>query len=1058
MKSFTFRHVGIVLSLWLLSSPVLAKPGLVRRQEPSLSTTGPTSTIPPAALLSTTLSTTTSPPSSSLQSTSTSAAASTTTSLDIASLSSPVPEGELPLEPVITPGWAVAGIILLLTGVVHALVGIKTKWLHAFFSTAFLTGLSTTVLIVYVMTLPVSNAIQGAYVVAVVCTGAVLGGMAVVFKEVTECLGCLLGGFCLSMWLLALQPGGLITGTGGKVGLIAAFTLAAFGLYFIKWTRTYGLIACISFSGATAAVLGIDCFSRAGLKEFWAYIWHLNDNLFPLGVNTYPMTRGIRVELAATILIWVAGIVSQLRVWRIIKERRAKRDAELAEDARNLQIEEEAVGRQVEEATARERRRWERVYGDGSAVRLADSSDSGVGDMESEKRARHNSGPSVSVTSRPQSSTGIDVDDGPPAVRAATPLSLEKALAVAESIPKNEKDGAVTVGVSEEALESGEYEEHPKATGDVSGPVPRAESLRFAIPPVVPLPFRIPESPVDSDRSSLATIADEEDIDPRTEKRSSRVEVLARRLSNGSAKILRSLSQRSKTKAEVVAEPTREESDSVAAHLDDLSSVGDGPVTERWSYIDASPGIGKAQEDAPSPGVNAGKTGGSLESPNEVKPEDVMLPASPVVGEPSAFSKTATQKQGTSSGSTSATSRRKSAASVDSAAASLTMGNLPPALSRVALSYRTNEWAKHLSAAEAPELELPQFEEPVPDEAPAPVDVNDLQQTAENASLPPALTRSGSAVGLSRSSSKGSETTVSSAEPLVRSRRTMSGTLKGRSLELLSQVIAEEPSSETIPRPKPPHELPSSTSTPNLYPSATYSPPQTLIGMRETLMRNKTSYSYLVSSPAVDTLTPIPSRPSSDAGSLYNYTPPPQNIDLDDVPLSQRRALLRQSSFNLNKSNSLIPPPPPSAETTPFDSHQPPRKSHIPPETVRQVQLQNFRSSVAADLRQTNTRNESPFMLAAAGGSPSLANLRSSFRSSPSPYGGGGRGEDIDRTIERQRSLLLGRKEAEAQRREMERAEAVRTQREFEERMRSGVLMGAHRDALRRMQGGVRDL
>lgn len=38
-------------------------------------------------------------------------------------------------------------------------------------------------------------------------------------------------------------------------------------------TRPYALIFSLSFSGATAIVLGIDCFSRAGLKEFWVYIW-----------------------------------------------------------------------------------------------------------------------------------------------------------------------------------------------------------------------------------------------------------------------------------------------------------------------------------------------------------------------------------------------------------------------------------------------------------------------------------------------------------------------------------------------------------------------------------------------------------------------------------------------------------------------------------------------------------------------------------------------------------------------------------------------------------------
>jgi hypothetical protein len=57
-----------------------------------------------------------------------------------------------------------------------------------------------TVLIVYVMNPPVIDAIQGAYVTAAIITGCVIGGLAVIFPEVTEGLGCFLGGICIAMW------------------------------------------------------------------------------------------------------------------------------------------------------------------------------------------------------------------------------------------------------------------------------------------------------------------------------------------------------------------------------------------------------------------------------------------------------------------------------------------------------------------------------------------------------------------------------------------------------------------------------------------------------------------------------------------------------------------------------------------------------------------------------------------------------------------------------------------------------------------------------------------
>jgi hypothetical protein len=123
------------------------------------------------------------------------------------------------------------------------------------------------------MTPPVSNAIQGAYFVAVFFTGTAFGAISLVFKEWTEGFGCLLGGFCLSMWILMLKPGGLFTSTESKGIFIGAISAGAYALSFSRYTRPYALIVTTSFSGATATVLGIDCFTRAGLKEYWLYIW-----------------------------------------------------------------------------------------------------------------------------------------------------------------------------------------------------------------------------------------------------------------------------------------------------------------------------------------------------------------------------------------------------------------------------------------------------------------------------------------------------------------------------------------------------------------------------------------------------------------------------------------------------------------------------------------------------------------------------------------------------------------------------------------------------------------
>ncbi|KAJ5665313.1 uncharacterized protein N7477_007761 [Penicillium maclennaniae] len=217
-------------------------------------------------------------------------------------------------------------------------------------------------------------AYKGGYLVAVVVTGAIFGGVALVFREITEGLCCLLGGFCIGMWLMTLKSGGLISGDGAKAGFILAFAGGFYGLSWSHYTRAYGSMLCTAFAGATALVLGIDCFSRAGLKEFWLYIWGnsrelstlgLNDKMFPYHTYTYPVTRNIRVETAVIIIITAFGAIGQLRLWKVIKARRAKEEDSRQEAERKKEEHDAEIGRQLEANNLRERAEWEQMYGNG---------------------------------------------------------------------------------------------------------------------------------------------------------------------------------------------------------------------------------------------------------------------------------------------------------------------------------------------------------------------------------------------------------------------------------------------------------------------------------------------------------------------------------------------------------------------------------------------------------------------------------------------------------------------------------------------------------------------
>jgi hypothetical protein len=1080
-----------------------------------------------------------------------------TTSFPIATIL----EGELPIQPQVTPGWGVSGVLLLLTGAVYTLLGIKNARVHTFFSAAYLASLATTVLIVYVMTLPVSDTIQGAYVVAVAMTGIILGGAATIFKEVTEGLGCMLGGFCLSMWLLCLQEGGLLQGTAAKVIFIACFTLCGFAFYFSRYTRDYALIGMISFGGATVTVLGVDCFSRAGLKEFWAYIWGLNENLFPLGVNTYPLTKGIRVEIAAIVIIFLAGIVSQMKLWRIIKARREKRDAERAAGERDLQREEESVGRQVEGINSRERRQWERAFGEGDGRSVIGSADSGVGDMEMEKKLHYSNG----LSSGPHSPRDIIVetmelpmDDSPPAVPPKSPPPPQGLVS------KHDGNGMVTVRVARDDLTAKQevsQEEGPRTwilgpDGEVR-PASRVyredysrSSAASPTPAVVPLPFRVPaEDGVDDDKSSVAAFAADDGETPIPSKRNSMVN----RLSQGSINLLRSFSQRSSGvdgpkrrntgSCEDLVRPKSnrfdEDNGSIAATIDneslddETSTIRDMESPESIeikaalaSSTDATPKRESTRQESkvPEPAI----------IPKEAEHQDQPAPANvasesvvdnvsdvnqvsdkPVPAESSEASDItpAEDNKPSENGTEAQKAKAKSVASVDSTPVSLTKDRLPRTLSRVAMSYRTNEWAKHLSNAETPEPDTLQIsdyvesdeEKPYKEESSVPLDVEDLQLTAENATPAPApVTRRNStsmsnyagARSVSRAMSRQSVLSTApgslaldlqgrdSPNGMNYSNNTSSGNRISSALGLrrtgsglpVHPIVEErdEDESSTRASPTPGESISARVSRANSSSSSvpgepmvrppvpgvvSYSSPQTLIGKREMLLRHKAQSPY---PPAPTPDLYQPQRPPSEVGSVYNYNAYSghQNpiIPDDDMPMSQRREIMRHNSMlSLTSSQSMGPRPTSvmggpslSAESLPFNSHQPQRHSKLPSQAVRDAQLANFRQSVAADLRA---------------GTP-VAGMASNGRETPLPSHNGphyslvpgqyNRELEVQRSIDTQRSVLLSQKEAEAQRRESQRWEKEMGDRAFEERMRRGDMLEAHREAMRKLQGGAR--
>ncbi|KAF2841547.1 hypothetical protein M501DRAFT_1014345 [Patellaria atrata CBS 101060] len=616
----------------------------------------------------------------------------------------------LPITPKITPALGIIGAIFIISGAIYTVIGIKNKWMYIFLSSAYLAALAVTVLIIYVMNPPVSNAVQGAFFVAACLTGLLFGGVSLIFAEVAEGLGCLLGGFCLSMWFLVLKDGGLIQSAAGKAIFVAAMSLSAFCLAFSRYTRTYGLMVSISFSGATITVLGVDCFSRAGLKEFWLYVWALNEDIFPLFTDTYPMTRGIRAEIAAIIIIFLLGLISQFRLWKIIKERREKREAEKIEAQENIQQEEIEVGRRVENSAIRERERWEAIYGDGRP-----QPDSGIGSTEGSSGKNSLSVKDAAIITTEE----VEMDDFSKlnlrSQRNSNPHKTSIQWPGPTGTVRNPKDserqsatpvvlsGDVISPVGVEKGVSTKSSEFPFITNNSQLLAPSQRSSQHSSvpgpPEIVPLPF---VTSTLEDTGSISNMADDHQ-NRRLSHRLSATSAL-KRLSVG-----RGSTDFSGSREALIIPHDDDRASSVVATLDErdednmsLPTLSSPPSPSMSEFSNGALSSNQRIRRVPSLTIDPGDANGRPSSPKWERSESIAdkRDSSSKSARQSLISN-ADPSRGDKSRRTSLNSRRRRSEEI--VPASLVAKHLPENLSKVVLSYRTNEWAKHLDGAQTPE-------------------------------------------------------------------------------------------------------------------------------------------------------------------------------------------------------------------------------------------------------------------------------------------------------------------------------------------------------------------
>ncbi|KAL7285123.1 hypothetical protein ACG7TL_000215 [Trametes sanguinea] len=308
-----------------------------------------------------------------------SASASSTSSAQPSATTSAAPDYSK-LDTHLDPGFGVLGALLILTGLPSAFLGHKNRW-----SSFFLIGFYTLSLVCFVLILrfgviyainPPNKTLRGLFVLSCFVAGVAGGGVSIFFWKASKYFIGAWGGFALALWIQCFRNGGLIEPIGFRWLMFIAISVVGFVLCTIPKVHYYILLTSTAFVGATAFMLGVDCFTTAGLKEF--YVWNLGfDMLFTKykdhGIK-FPVTQIMQIELGMMGAVSIMGMAVQFQILKILQ--RKLKEIEAEREKQNREAEERAAERfrEIEE----EKAAWERDHPSLLKHGRADSNLSGM--------------------------------------------------------------------------------------------------------------------------------------------------------------------------------------------------------------------------------------------------------------------------------------------------------------------------------------------------------------------------------------------------------------------------------------------------------------------------------------------------------------------------------------------------------------------------------------------------------------------------------------------------------------------------------------------------------
>ncbi|WWD18486.1 hypothetical protein CI109_102938 [Kwoniella shandongensis] len=280
----------------------------------------------------------------------------------------------IPFHIVIDPAYGILGALLILSGIPVAVLGGKNRWSSLAISTGYCVMLFTLVMILRFgvepnlqppSPNPPSRTLRGLYLLACIIASFFGAGLGIFLFNLAKYWVSAAGGFSFGWFLLATKQGGLITSVLGRWGLLGGLTVAAFVASLPKITNPHMMLVSTAWIGATAFTLGVDCYTRAGLKEFYVYNLGFHD-LFPkLNGANYPLTQTMMIELGILAAVVVIGAAIQFRVLNILQKRLKQMQEE--EEARIDAVEVEKAAERFKNVGA-ELTQWEEKHGHQSSV------------------------------------------------------------------------------------------------------------------------------------------------------------------------------------------------------------------------------------------------------------------------------------------------------------------------------------------------------------------------------------------------------------------------------------------------------------------------------------------------------------------------------------------------------------------------------------------------------------------------------------------------------------------------------------------------------------------